>query len=288
MAQYYLTSGKFRLTSKFGPRGGRNHNGIDLAAPKGTPIRAFMGGVVIANAYQKNGAGYYVKIRHPDGTVALYMHMNGRSPLKVGQRVTAGQVIGGVGSTGRSTGPHLHFEIRNRNGKAINPLPILQRALNMKVSAGGISSSGFALARPAASSFRGTALKQAPKAIRSYIAAAANRYRIRDELIAAVIKAESNFRQNARSRAGAYGLMQLMPHFGSGRYNPAKNVMLGTQFLAQNLKKYKDVRFALAAYNWGPGNVDKMIKKYGKNWGVIFSKLPKETRTYVSRVLSYL
>lgn len=100
------------------------HNGVDLAAPRGTPIRAIGSGKVILSGWVR-GYGWMIAIKHPDGTISRYAHMNARSPLRVGATVRAGQIIGAVGSTGNSTGPHLHLEII-RGGRFVNPLPYLQ------------------------------------------------------------------------------------------------------------------------------------------------------------------
>ena len=119
------------LTSVFGGRdaptagASTNHGGIDLAAPTGTQIAAVLGGLVtIAGDY--GGYGNAVKIDHGNGVESLYGHMSavGVAP---GQQVTAGQVIGNVGSTGISTGPHLHLSMY-KGGEAIDPLPYVQGA----------------------------------------------------------------------------------------------------------------------------------------------------------------
>lgn len=282
VASYYL-SNSFRQTGKYGEsRPGHMHAGTDFAAKQGTPIRALLSGTVVRKAYQKGGAGNYVVIRHADGSETKYFHMKSQSPLKVGTKVSAGQVIGGVGSTGRSSGPHLHLEYW-KNGKSQNPLPILQSLSKMKAP------TSSARKTTAGSSFiRGTALRQVPSSIKSYVSKASSTYKVRPELIAAIMKQESAFRTNARSGAGAYGLMQLMPHFGSARLNPQSNVLAGTQYIAQQLKKFGDVRIALAAYNAGPGRVGGLVKKYGNNWAKINANLPKETRNYVTKVLGYL
>lgn len=94
------------------------HQGVDLAASEGTPIYASRTGVVTAATYGR-AAGYYVSINHGDGYSSIYMHMT-RFVVKKGQAVSAGQLIGYVGSTGISTGPHLHFGIAY-NGKYVNP-----------------------------------------------------------------------------------------------------------------------------------------------------------------------
>jgi len=114
-----------RLSSPFGyrwhPVTGKwaMHNGVDLAAPKGTPIYATRSGIVVLATYDGT-AGNYVKIDHQDSYQSIYMHMT-HYVVKTGQYVYAGQLIGYVGSTGRSTGPHLHFGI-SRNGAYVNPM----------------------------------------------------------------------------------------------------------------------------------------------------------------------
>ena len=96
------------------------HNGVDLACPQGTPIYATRAGTVTTASYQEGGAGYYVSINHGDGFGSIYMHMT-HYVVSAGQSVSAGQLIGYVGSTGVSTGPHLHFGI-SYAGTYVNPL----------------------------------------------------------------------------------------------------------------------------------------------------------------------
>ena len=95
------------------------HEGVDLSAPQGTPIYAAKAGKVTRTAFQAGGAGYYVSINHGDGFSSVYMHMT-HYIVSPGQYVSTGQVIGYVGSTGGSTGPHLHFGI-SKNGVYVNP-----------------------------------------------------------------------------------------------------------------------------------------------------------------------
>ena len=97
----------------------RFHYGVDLSAPQGTPIYASRGGQVTTTAYEAGGAGYYVSINHLDGFATRYLHMT-HYIVSPGQYVAAGQVIGYCGSTGGSTGPHLHFSVYY-NGTAVNP-----------------------------------------------------------------------------------------------------------------------------------------------------------------------
>lgn len=115
----------FVFTSAFGWRihpiygDSRFHSGVDLAAPEGTPIYATRSGVVDTADYQAGGAGYYVQINHGDGYRSIYMHMT-HYIVGCGDYVSQGQIIGYCGSTGGSTGPHLHFGI-SYNGSYVNP-----------------------------------------------------------------------------------------------------------------------------------------------------------------------
>jgi murein DD-endopeptidase MepM/ murein hydrolase activator NlpD len=110
------------LTSKFGFRWGRMHEGIDLAVPVGTPVRVAADGVVIFAGWS-NGYGYLVKVDHGQGWESWYAH-NSELRVAVGDRALKGDVIARSGNTGNTTGPHLHFEIR-KNGKAMDPLRYL-------------------------------------------------------------------------------------------------------------------------------------------------------------------
>jgi murein DD-endopeptidase MepM/ murein hydrolase activator NlpD len=119
-----------RLASGFGWRGGRlggrgsYHEGIDIAAPHGTPVRAAAAGT-IADVGRDRGYGRYVRIRHSDFIETLYAHLSRfGGAAEVGRRVTPDDVIGYVGSSGRSSGPHLHFEVR-RFGRPVDPLAVM-------------------------------------------------------------------------------------------------------------------------------------------------------------------
>lgn len=116
------------LTSEFGlrrdPLSGRwqQHDGIDLAAPVGSQVYPFREGQVVFSGWQA-GYGKVVIVRHDDGLESVYGH-NSQNLVQVGQRVTDKTPLSLVGSTGRSTGPHLHFEVR-RDGQAVDPIPYL-------------------------------------------------------------------------------------------------------------------------------------------------------------------
>ena len=122
---WYTPTTNFKVTSKYGYRGDpftgewEFHNGIDLAAPKNTPIVAARDGQVTFAGYQPGGAGYYIWINHGDGYRTIYMHMT-RYIVEEGQYVHAGDIVGYVGSTGYSTGNHLHFGIKY-NGSYVDP-----------------------------------------------------------------------------------------------------------------------------------------------------------------------
>ena len=122
---YYRISSRF-TGSRYHPvlKRYRAHHGVDYAAPTGTPVYAIGSGKVIDKGYQANGGGNYVKIRHNSTYTTTYMHLSRFAKgLKVGDMVAQKEVIGYVGSTGLSTGPHLDFRVYE-NGKPINPLTI--------------------------------------------------------------------------------------------------------------------------------------------------------------------
>lgn len=108
-----------KITSPYGGRWGRMHNGIDIGAPSGTSIVASDTGIVIFSGY-KNSYGNLVKIDHQNGYITYYAHCS-ELLVSEGETVTQGQLIAKVGSTGNSTGPHCHFEIQE-NGNPLNPL----------------------------------------------------------------------------------------------------------------------------------------------------------------------
>ncbi|MEA2272703.1 MAG: hypothetical protein QOI98_1411 [Solirubrobacteraceae bacterium] len=117
--------------ARFGaPRGDHTHQGQDMTAAEGTPVVSVSAGTVHWRAYQASGAGNYVVIRGSDGYDYAYMHFREGSVVKPGEHVAAGELIGHVGSTGESSGPHLHFEVWDgpwqSGGHPIDPLPLLR------------------------------------------------------------------------------------------------------------------------------------------------------------------
>lgn len=115
----------FRFTSGFGPRWGRSHNGTDFAAAHGTPINTTADGVV-SFAGRQSGYGNLVKIKHEFGIETRYAHLSSID-VKVGERVSRGDRIGGMGNTGRSTGTHLHYEVRI-DGQPVDPMTYIKAA----------------------------------------------------------------------------------------------------------------------------------------------------------------
>jgi len=111
------------FTSGFGPRWGTFHKGIDIANAVGTAIRSVHDGTVIDSG-PASGFGNWIRIKHDDGTITVYGHM-ATLDVKVGDRVTSGQKIAGMGSLGFSTGSHLHFEVHPNGGEAVDPKPWL-------------------------------------------------------------------------------------------------------------------------------------------------------------------
>lgn len=110
------------LYARFGKKGKEPHDGIDLAAPEGTPVATAAEGTVLY-AGEQRGYGLIAIVEHENGLVTLYAH-NRDLRVKTGQRVRAGQVVATVGESGRTSGPHLHFEVR-KDGVPVDPLPYL-------------------------------------------------------------------------------------------------------------------------------------------------------------------
>jgi murein DD-endopeptidase MepM/ murein hydrolase activator NlpD len=134
---------KAPISSGFGPRGGFFHAGVDLAGPRGTPIRAAAAGLVVTaecdpatrdcdhdGSIATEGCGWYVEIKHAGGVETRYCHMESRPSVQVGQTVAAGTVLGHEGMSGNADGPHLHFEVHLHNDLSINgaidPVPFMQ------------------------------------------------------------------------------------------------------------------------------------------------------------------
>jgi len=125
------------INSPFGLRrlpgqAARNHEGVDIAAPRGTSVYVAAEGLVLRTGYDPAGYGRFVEIRHPNGMSTLYGHLS-RLDVASGDAVEAGARIGLVGSTGRSTGPHLHFEVR-RGARQVNPVKVMGRTFEVVIA----------------------------------------------------------------------------------------------------------------------------------------------------------
>ena len=124
-----------RLVSRFGPRSGSFHDGLDLAAPSGTPVYAAHDGIIIYSGSKLSGYGNLVILKGSDGLTTVYAH-NRRLLVSEGDRVRRGRKIAEVGASGKASGPHLHFEVRARDSRrryvAVDPLPLLTPSAGAK------------------------------------------------------------------------------------------------------------------------------------------------------------
>lgn len=130
----YAINSRFGMRRLGGEGAARAHNGVDMAAPTGTGVFASAEGVVVRTGYQPEGYGRFVEVAHPNGMTTKYAHMS-RVDVATGMAVAGGDRLGLVGSTGYSTGPHLHFEVR-RGGSPINPARVLERSFDVVVIEG--------------------------------------------------------------------------------------------------------------------------------------------------------
>ncbi len=131
-----------KINSEFGFRRYRWHHGTDLDLNRGDPVYSVFDGIVRMRTYDRYGYGYYVVIRHKNGLETLYGHLS-KFHVEVGQEVKAGEIIGYGGSTGRSTGPHLHFEVRYQ-GLSINPTELFDFSIGrLKSDVYTITASSF-------------------------------------------------------------------------------------------------------------------------------------------------
>jgi murein DD-endopeptidase MepM/ murein hydrolase activator NlpD len=249
------------VTTSNGVRYAHFHQGIDYAAPEGTPVLASADGVVVLAGRVSDGA-VDVKIRHASGVETLYGHLQVNLKVHVGQKIKAGQQVGQVGMTGHTNGPHLHFTLR-RGGVFLDPSPLLEEGYLPGVGKGASSTDGAGTAAgaggPNLAAFDAVA-GEIPYA--KEIRAAAVAAGIDPLLLASMVKFESGFRSDAVSRCGAMGLCQLMPATARGLgvkdpFDPVQNLRGGARYLAANLHLYGRADLALAAYQAGRGAVDR-------------------------------
>ncbi|UMZ35549.1 peptidoglycan DD-metalloendopeptidase family protein [Priestia megaterium] len=240
IGSYYLGS-PFRITTRFTPGGNKNdkvhkggvHHGLDLAAPQGTPIKSLTDGIVKQVLIGSSTAGNGVRIQSGSDLLS-YIHMMSAPSVKQGQHVKEGQLLGRVGSTGFSTGPHLDLKIK-RNGAYINPLTYLQG----KAGGGGGSAPSGNLAQwisagMARAGVSGTEWRNG---------------------LNWIIQKESSGNPRAvgapTSDGTAKGLMQLK-HFNykGDPFNPANNIYWGIKYIKD---RYKSIGGALSwwrSHNW--------------------------------------
>lgn len=117
----------YRITATFGATGSlwaKDHTGVDLAAPTGTPVSSVAAGSVVS-AGEAGAYGLRIVVRHPDGTETWYAHLS-RIDVSAGQEVAPGDALGQVGATGNVTGPHLHLEVRPNGGVPVDPVRALR------------------------------------------------------------------------------------------------------------------------------------------------------------------
>jgi len=127
----FAINSRFGMRRLGGERGVRMHKGVDIAAPTGTTVFAAAEGEVIRIGHDPAGYGNFIEMRHPNGMTTLYGHLS-RVDVASGDRIGARERIGLVGSTGYSTGPHLHFEVR-RAGTQVNPARVMGQVFEVAV-----------------------------------------------------------------------------------------------------------------------------------------------------------
>ena len=127
----FAINSRFGIRRLGGERGARMHKGVDIAAPQGTSVYSAAEGEIVRIGRQPEGYGNFIEMRHPNGMTTMYAHLS-RIDVASGDRVLAGERIGLVGSTGYSTGPHLHFEVR-RGGSQVNPSRVVGETFQVVV-----------------------------------------------------------------------------------------------------------------------------------------------------------
>jgi murein DD-endopeptidase MepM/ murein hydrolase activator NlpD len=231
------------LSSPFGPRGARFHAGIDIAARAGTRVVAASMGRIAWAGPRAGGWGNLVVVAHRSHVRTFSAHLSSIR-VSVGQRVARGEPIGLVGNTGTVTATHLHFEVRVR-GAAVNPLAAL-----LEAPASGLP----------------VGYQERELIVQRLLAKWAQHYGVSAALVDALAWAESSYRADAVSSAGARGVMQVTNEtwrFVEGVLLGGRvartiegNVRVGVAYLRYLLRKFHgDERLAIAAYNQGPQSI---------------------------------
>ena len=286
--------GRHRVSSEYGYRKHpiygtvRMHAGMDIAAPMGAPIPAPIAGTVVSAGWV-GGYGRRMVIQHADGTSTAYNHLSSFGAA-VGTRLEAGQVFGRVGSSGASTGAHLHFEVRDSQGQIMDP-----RATYNRIVAGP---QAHPVHRQQTATRGGTANYTLQ------INAAAGATGVPADIIRGVMRQESGGNPNARSPVGALGLMQFMPETARGLgidpLNPDQAIPAAARHLRGLYAKFHNWRDALAAYNAGaddtPAKGKKKIGPFARSnddpryrvWENPGNAGYAETRNYVTSIIKNL
>lgn len=305
--------GSYAVTQPFGPTSlamepsydgyAHFHTGIDYGLPSGTAVDAAAPGRVVAAGWDNSGFGYRVIVDHGNGVQTLYGHLE-QITVAAGQQVQAGMQLGLSGSTGNSSGPHLHFGVE-KDGQWVDPASYLGAMSATTTTApaalGATTTSAVAppgtsplpaVASDAASLNVGGAAGtgntagasgSAPTDLDGLIRQVSLATGVPASLIGGVVQAESSGNPRAVSAAGAKGLMQLMDSTAASYgvtnvFDPLQNLLGGASYLHGLLQRYKgDEQLALAAYNAGPAAVDQ------------YGGIPPfaETQQYVQRVTGY-
>lgn len=283
------------------------HEGIDISGVMGQPIYAVVPGIITkatANgAPGFSGYGHTVTIDHPGRWHSMYAHLSSPA-VRVGQHVRAGELIGYMGNTNGAKGvpstfstsmPHLHFEVSRqawpKKYGAGNVDPELWLyTMGFNLPTGAPVNRARAAARlaalspefvPAPAAPQVAAVPMAPMKIARALKNAADMTGVPVMLLGAVAYTESRFNPAAVSSAGAQGLMQLMPRTAealgvTNPFDPRQSALGAAGFLKRLHAKYGDWSTALAAYNWGPGNVDRSGGR---------AQWPGSVKRYVANVL---
>jgi murein DD-endopeptidase MepM/ murein hydrolase activator NlpD len=286
---------KGRISQRFGPTNSKYsvphtingvyyphfHDGIDIAAPLGRPVKAIAAGKVIFAGTYPDGVRV-IRVKHADGSISLYAHLGKGYDVKKGDKVAAGQQLGVVGVSGPTTGPHLHLELFV-NGKDYDPERVLDRGRLPGARDGTIETSVLGASGPDKATRKALAAfdrvaDRIPFA--AEIRDAALRAGVDPLLLASLVKAESSFHPRSVSKCGAMGLCQLMPATAKALgvkdpFDPAQNLRAGAKYLARNLHIYGRVDLSLAAYQAGKGAV-------ARAGGIPDSPT---TRHYIARIL---
>lgn len=271
------------------------HGGIDFGVPEGTPVYSLVGGKVIRAASNVSGFGNLIEVLGSNGFIYQYGHLKGFN-VSAGDVVEQGTLLGQSGSTGRGTGAHLHFGIKDKSGALIDPnivVEVLKKTMVRnahKPVNGDINVDAITDART-----KETYLNQ-----KNHFDHFTKKYsNVSSALAVAVMQQESHGDVNAHNKSGAHGLFQLMEGTARGlgvdRNNVGENIGGGIKYLHQQIERFGDVELALMAYNWGPGYVQAWVNnkkrlpfqvKMSDGSYRTITKIPEETQNYVRDIMA--